>query len=204
MERLARLPCSEACDRNKAPILEVLRGAFAQASRVLEVGSGTGQHAVWFARHLPHLVWQPSETAENLAGLRQRLEFEAPANVLPAAALDVADQAWPMGDAGAIFSANTLHIMSWAHVHQFFRGAGSVLAAGGILCVYGPFRYGGAFTTPSNAEFDLWLKRRDPASGVRDFEAVAELAGTQGFTLVADHNMPANNQMLIWHRQAAQ
>ena len=197
------LPFSDACERNKAPILEVLRDAFADVARVLEVGSGTGQHAVWFGQHLPHLVWQPSEVVGALPDLRARLEAEAPDNVVAPVNLDVAQHPWQVAGVDGIFTANTLHIISWPRVGHFFRGVGEALAAGGTLCVYGPFRYGGQFTTPSNAEFDLWLKRRDPASGVRDFEAVDALARAQGLALLADHAMPANNQCLVWRRAGA-
>jgi cyclopropane fatty-acyl-phospholipid synthase-like methyltransferase len=192
---------SEACERNKAPILEALRTAFASASRVLEIGSGTGQHAVWFARHLPHLLWQPSDVAAALPALAARLRAEAPANVLPPTELDVAVQPWRVGTYDAIFSANTLHIVSWDDVGHFFRGVGAALEARGTLCVYGPFRYRGDFTTPSNAAFDQWLKQRDPVSGIRDFEAVDALAAAEGLALVADHAMPANNQALVWRRE---
>jgi SAM-dependent methyltransferase len=197
------LPFSEACERNKAPILEVLRGAFADTEHVLEIGSGSGQHAVWFGQHLPHLAWQPSDVAAALPGLRARIEAEGPDNVLAPMALDVARHPWPVTGLDGIFTANTLHIVSWERVQHFFRGVGKALAPGGTLCVYGPFRYGGKFTTPSNAEFDEWLKLRDPASGVRDFEAVDALARAQGLQLLADHAMPANNQCLVWRRAAA-
>jgi SAM-dependent methyltransferase len=202
MNSPAALPFSEACERNKGPILEILRSAFAGTERVLEIGSGSGQHAVWFAQHLPHLTWQPSDVPAALAGLRARLEAEAPDNVLAPLALDVALHPWPVAGVDGIFAANTLHIVSWPRVEHFFRGVGEVLVPAGTLCVYGPFRYGDAFTTPSNAEFDLWLKRRDPASGVRDFEAVDELARAAGLTLLADHAMPANNQCLLWRKAA--
>ena len=198
----AALPFSEACERNKAPILAVLAGAFAPDAEVLEIGSGTGQHAVWFARHLPRLRWQPTELPGQLAGLRARLREEAPRNVREPVALDVMTDPWPWAGVAAVFSANTLHIMSWPHVEAFFRGVGQVLAAEGVLCVYGPFRYRGAFTTPSNEQFDRWLKARDALSGVRDFEAVDELARAQGLQLVADHGLPANNQALVWRRVA--
>ena len=196
------LPHSEACERNKEPILGVLHGAFADCGRVLEVGSGTGQHAVHFAAALPGLTWQPTDLPEALPGLLARLRVEGPPNVLSPAPLDVLAEPWPFPVAGvdAVFTANTLHIVSTAHVEAFFRGVGQVLAPGGVLAVYGPFRYGGNFTTPSNAAFDGWLKRRDPASGIRDFERVDELAAARGLKLVADHAMPANNQLLIWHR----
>ena len=203
MNSPASLPFSEACERNKAPILAVLREAFAGVERVLEVGSGSGQHAVWFGQNLPQLVWQPSEVVDQLPGLRARLEAEAPDNVVAPMALDIARHPWPVAGVDGMFTANTLHIVSWPNVEHFFRGVGEVLAPGGTLCVYGPFRYRGRFTTPSNAEFDLWLKRRDPVSGVRDFEAVEALARAQALSLLADHEMPANNQCLVWRRDGA-
>ena len=192
------LPFSEACERNKEPILAVLREAFADRRRVVEIGAGTGQHAVHFARHLPHLEWQPTDRAEWLEGLAARVAAEGPPNLLPPAELDVLREPWPPVRADAVFSANTLHIMSWPAVEALFAGLGRILEPGGVLAVYGPFRYRGAFTTPSNAEFDAMLRERDPASGVRDFEAVDALAGAAGLALQADHPMPANNQLLVW------
>jgi SAM-dependent methyltransferase len=196
------MPCfhSEACDRNKGPILGYLRTAFAAARSVLEIGSGTGQHAVHFAAALPHLAWQPTDVDANLEMLSARFAVEAPANVLAPLALDVHAQPWPVGPHDAIFTANTLHIVDAAGVEAFFRGVGAVLPAGGTLCVYGPFKYRGAFTTPSNAAFDADLRARDPRSGIRDFERIAALAGAQGLALVADHSMPANNQLLHFRR----
>lgn len=194
------LPYSEACERNKGPILDVIRPVLADCRQLLEIGSGTAQHAVWLARHLPGLRWQPSDVAEHLPGIRARLAAEGPDNVLPPVVLDVAERPWPVAGVDAVFSANTLHIMGWDEVVEFFRGAGEIAAGGGVLIVYGPFRYGGAHTSTSNADFDLWLKRRDPGSGIRDFEAVDALARAEGFTLVADHAMPANNRTLVWHR----
>jgi len=197
---------SEACERNKQPILKLLGDALADSRRVLEVGSGTGQHAVHFARHLNHIVWHPTELSQGLAPLTARLRAEAPANVMEPLELDVAHDPWPApvvdGEFDAVFTANTLHIMSWTSVESFFDGLGLVLNAGGVLCVYGPFRYGRAFTTPSNERFDQMLKARDPLSGVRDFEAVNALARDQGLELLADHAMPANNQLLVWRRAA--
>jgi cyclopropane fatty-acyl-phospholipid synthase-like methyltransferase len=194
------LVLSEACERNKDPILSNLREHFAAISYVLEIGSGTGQHAVYFGEQLPHLVWQISDVAENLAGISQRLEQDGPANVITPIALNVEDDPWPVDSAEAIFSANSLHIMSWEQVEHFFRGVGAVLHSGGPLCVYGPFRYGTLYTSDSNAAFDRHLKARDPFSGIRDFEAVDRLAKAQGLRLDADHAMPANNQMLVWRR----
>lgn len=194
------LPFAEACERNKAPILDVLRTAFAQARRVLEIGSGTGQHAVHFARALPHLVWQPTDRDEWLDGLAARIAAEGPSNLLPPLRLDVRDDPWPVAAVDAVFGANTLHIMSEACVEAFFHGVARVLEPGGTLCVYGPFRYCGRFTTDSNAAFDAWLKARDPLSGIRDFERVDALARTIGCALLEDHAMPANNQCLVWRR----
>jgi len=197
------LPFSEACERNKVPILHVLRGVLSDCRYVLEIGSGSGQHAVFFTRHLPCLSWQASEIRENLEGLRQRLSQEAPANVKTPLFLDVCQRPWPVTAADAIFTANTLHIMSWDHVQQMFFGIGQVLCPGGLLCIYGPFRYHGAYTSPSNEQFDQWLKRQDPRSGIRDFEAVDRLAAEQGLSLFKDVPMPAHNQLLIWRRQVA-
>jgi hypothetical protein len=194
---------SEACERNKGPILRILSDAFARSRRVLEVGSGTGQHAVHFATHLSHLSWQPSDQSEYLPGLRARIAHEGPPNLLPAIELDVREQPWKVGPVDAVFTANTLHIMGWDAVEDFFRGVGAVLDASGVLCTYGPFRYQGTYTSPSNAEFDRYLKARDPLSGIRDFEDVNILAGKQGLLLLADHGMPANNQLLVWHKPSS-
>lgn len=192
------LPFSAASERNKAPILEALRGRLERHRNVLEIGSGTGQHAVHFTRELPHLEWQPTDRADCLPGLIARLELEGSANLRAPVALDVMQEVWPSFAVDAVFSANTLHIMSWPEVEAFFRGVGRILGRGGLLAVYGPFRYGGAFTTQSNAAFDLSLRCRDPSSGIRDFEAVNALAAAQGLELQADHAMPANNQLLTW------
>ena len=191
---------SEACERNKAPILTILQELFATTSYVLEIGSGTGQHAIYFGQQLPHLVWQPSELPENLAGIIQRLEREGPANVKTPIALNVKNDPWPVSSTEAIFSANSLHIMSWENVKHFFRGVGAVLDPIGLLCIYGPFRYGNLYTSDSNEAFDRYLRTRDLLSGIRDFEAVDRVATEQGLQLVADHAMPANNQMLVWRK----
>jgi cyclopropane fatty-acyl-phospholipid synthase-like methyltransferase len=201
------LTSSQACERNKGPILEVLARELAGRHAVLEVGSGTGQHAVHFARHLPHLSWQPSEVADQQPALAERIRLEGSANLCAPIVLDVSSLPWPAAPAraafDAVFSANTLHIMSWKSVEDFFRGAGGLLAADGVLCVYGPFRYRGRYTSDSNAEFDAWLQARDPLSGIRDFEALDALARAHGLTLTADHAMPANNQTLVWRAAGA-
>jgi SAM-dependent methyltransferase len=198
------LAVSEACERNKGPILEVLAAELAASRSVLEIGSGTGQHAVHFARHLPGLGWQPTELAAELGPLAERIRLEGPPNLHPAVALDVRTNPWPVGRVDAVFSANTLHIMAWDAVEHFFRGIGTVLAMPGVLCIYGPFRYRGEYTSASNAEFDRFLKRRDPLSGIRDFEALERLAAAQGLELARDHAMPANNQTLIWRHRSGE
>jgi SAM-dependent methyltransferase len=193
---------SDACERNKGPILEILSGAFARSRKVLEIGSGTGQHATHFAAHLPHLIWQPSDTGDYLTGLRERISHEGTPNLRAPLELDVRDLPWPVEPVDAIFTANTLHIMSWDAVKDLFRGIGAVMSGPGTLCIYGPFRYGGRFTSSSNAEFDRYLRARDPDSGIRDFEEVNTLSSEQGLSLLADHPMPANNQLIIWHKPA--
>lgn len=193
-------PYAESCEQNRAPILAVLREVFADRRRVLEIGSGTGQHAVYFAPELPHLTWQTADVPAQHAGIRLWLEDAALSNVLPPLALDANDASWHGGRYDAVFSANTLHIMSWSEVEKCFAGIGAVLEPDGVLAIYGPFNYGGRFTSESNARFDAWLKARDPASGVRDFEAVDALAAAQGLVLWQDIAMPANNRTLVWRR----
>ena len=193
-------PFAESCEQNRGPILAVLREVFADCYRVLEIGSGTGQHAVYFGAEMPHLRWQTADVPQHHTGIRAWLDEAALPNVLPPIPLDVGQPGWRSGRYDAVFSANTLHIMGWPEVEAFFAGVGEVLEAGGVLAVYGPFNYGGTFTSESNARFDAWLKARDPASGVRDFEAVDTLARAQGLALQQDIAMPANNRTLVWRR----
>ena len=194
------LPHSDACDRNKGPILEVLREAFAACRHILEIGSGTGQHAVHFANEMPWLVWQPSERAGEMAGLRKRIVYEGPKNLRAPVELDVTRPPWDVRRVDGVFTANTLHIMSWPEVGSFFANLPAILKPSAVLAIYGPFRYAGKCTSESNASFDEMLHARDPASGIRDFEAVDALAHGIGFVLQADHRMPANNQMLVWNQ----
>lgn len=191
---------SEACVRNRGPILEVLRQVFATTTMVLEIGAGTGEHAAFFAGNLPHLVWQPTDVAAHLPGIAAWQAAAALPNLRPPLALDVDAGGWPVATVDGLFTANTLHIMSWASVCNLFRGAGRVLAPGGVLAVYGPFSDGGRHTAESNVRFDAFLRARDPLSGVRDWRAVDTLAGEQGLRLLADHAMPANNRTLVWQR----
>lgn len=191
-------PHSDACERNKGPILEVLRETFAECSLILEIGSGTGQHAVHFSTEMPWLVWQPTERTDAMPGLRKRIVYEGPKNLRSAIELDVTQTPWDVLHFDGVFSANTLHIMSWREIEAFFAGLPAVLKPGAVLAIYGPFRYGGKYTSESNASFDDMLRTRDHASGIRDFEAVDQLARGIGFTPQADHRMPANNQTLVW------
>lgn len=194
-------PYSESCERNQAHILEILKPLFADRSHVLEIASGTGQHAVYFGQALPHLIWQTSELEENHAGIRAWLAESVLDNVLQPIALDVNDSHWPLEKVDAVFNANTVHIVSWQEVERMFENIGRVLEAGGILCLYGPFNYNGEYTSESNARFDDWLKGRDAKSGIRDFEAVNKLAEAQGLILVQDEPMPANNRILAWKKK---
>lgn len=192
-------PFSQACENNKTVILKVLQHYFAGVDYVLEVGSGTGQHAVFFAEHLPHIYWQPTDQQDYIACINSWLDWVKLDNILPPQILDV-NQQWPVSTTPAIFSANTVHIMSWQEVEGFFAGIKNVLETDGIFCLYGPFNYNGKFTSESNANFEKWLKSRDPLSGIRDYEAVNRLAEQAGLSLLDDIAMPANNRCLVWKK----
>jgi SAM-dependent methyltransferase len=191
-------PYAESCEINKFPILAVLKELFNVPARVLEVASGTGQHAVYFGSRLPHLTWQTSELVQNHAGIQAWLDEANLPNVLPPIAIDVNDASWPVTQVDAIFNANTVHILSWTEVDALFAHIARAIIPGGCVCFYGPYNYGGSFTSESNARFDEWLKSRDPESGVRDFEAVNQLASRHGLSLVDDIEMPINNRILVW------
>ncbi|TJY59321.1 DUF938 domain-containing protein [Sinimarinibacterium sp. CAU 1509] len=191
-------PHAPSTERNREPILDVLRQYFADRKQVLEIGSGTGQHAVYFAQALPQLQWQCSERADQLDGIRAWLHEAALPNTPPPLELDVAHAHWPEQTFDAVFSANTLHIMPWSAVQQLFARLPQVLAADARVVVYGPFNYDGKFTSDSNAQFDVWLKQQEPHRGIRDFEAVDALAQQAGLKLLEDRAMPSNNRCLVW------
>jgi len=199
----AALPFSEACERNKEPILDALRPLLPERGHVLEIGSGTGQHVVHFAPHFPRLTWQPTEQRDHLTGLNARIRLQGRANILPAIELDVAG-AWPDQQFAAAYSANTAHIMSWTAVCSMFAGIGRRLVPSGAFCLYGPFNAGGAHTAPSNAEFDRQLRQRDPVMGLRDIEALEALARSSGLRLAQRRELPANNQLLVFFADAAE
>ena len=193
-------PFSESSEQNKRPIFEVLKNAFVEVESVLEIGSGSGQHAIYFAEKFPHLTWLASDQAEYQNGIQMWLDDSALTNVRGPLLLDVNQSDWLDQSVDAVFSANTVHIMGWPSVENMFAGIGRTLNAGGVFCLYGPFNYNGKFTSESNARFDIWLKQRDPVSGVRDFEDLQIIAGKAGLSFVEDVEMPANNRILVWKK----
>lgn len=199
-------PHSPSCERNRDPILSVLREHFVDRREVLEIGSGTGQHAAYFAAAMPWLRWQCSDHADHLPGIRAWLEDAALPNTPAPFELQAVLEPVPglapraIGRFDAVFSANTLHIMGWLQVQAMFAGLAAVMAEDAVVAVYGPFNYDGAFTSDSNRDFEAWLKARDPRSGIRDVEAVHALANGIGLHPVDDIAMPANNRLLVWHR----
>jgi cyclopropane fatty-acyl-phospholipid synthase-like methyltransferase len=196
---MKQLPFAEACERNKGPILEILKEVLPSRGRILEIGAGTGQHLVFFAPHFPGLKWQSSDCSENLGGLAARISLEASPNILPPIELDVLGN-WPGQLFDAVYSANTAHIMAWHAVCAMFAGLELHLAPGGVFCLYGPFNRNGRFTAASNAEFDRQLRERSSEMGLRDVEALESLAQRHQMILVRQYPMPANNQVLVFRR----
>ena len=196
------LPFSEACERNKGPILEVLRKVFSKTETVLEIGSGTGQHAVHFSKHLSHLVWQPTELGENVAMLKSRIDLEGPGNLLPAKELDVLRNNWELEKTDAVFIANVFHIAPIEVMHSCLMGTSKCLKRLGIFSVYGPFRFEGKFTSPRNAKFNSSLRTNNPEWGIRDFEQLCQVAEERGFTFQHNYSMPANNQLLVFKKHS--
>ncbi|TWX57724.1 DUF938 domain-containing protein [Colwellia hornerae] len=196
-------PFSQACENNKLPILRVLTKVFANAKHVLEIGSGTGQHAVFFAPNLPHLTWQTSDLLINHQGINAWIDETKWSNLHRPVVVDL-NRAWPIFNQklplDGIYTANTLHIISWPLVIKFFEGLAQNLSSAASICIYGPFNYQGEFSSESNADFDLWLKERDNNSGIRDIEAVLLLATAVGLRLIDDHPMPANNRLLVFSK----
>ena len=197
---MLELPFSQASENNKQAILEILERHLKEGDQVLELAGGTGQHAVHFAANLPNLYWQSSDIPSNVSNLNLRLAGAKLANLPAAITIDVNRSDWSNHRPTAIFSANSLHIMSADSVENFFKGIGEALQADGTLIVYGPFKYTGEFTSPSNEGFDRLLKDRDPASGVRDFEWISDLATLANLTLFEDNAMPANNRLLVFKK----
>ncbi len=194
-------PFAESCEENKAPILEVLSRLLKNCKCLLEIGSGTGQHAVHFAAAMPHLTWQTSDLADSHPGIRAWLDEAALLNTRYPLELD-AEGEWPTDSYDAVFSANAVHIMSWSAVVACFAGVAKVLSKDGLLVLYGPFNYGGEYTSESNSRFDGWLKSRDPQSGIRDFDDLQVLAAANGLVFSEDIEMPVNNRILVWRKMA--
>ena len=197
-------PYSAACDNNRQPILEIIEVLFADCKEILEIGSGTGQHAVYFAGKLPHLIWHSSDLQENHAGIELWLNEANLPNTPPPLMLDVTRAHWPELNVEAVFCANTIHIIGWDSVKAMIAGAGKLLPDNGLLVLYGPFNYNNAYTSESNARFDIWLKQRDPESGIRNFEDVEKLANAADLYLQHDYAMPANNRLICWTKQQRQ
>jgi SAM-dependent methyltransferase len=191
-----------APERNKIPILEVLKRALpSQGGRLLEVASGSGQHAAYFARALPAWTWVPSDIdPRNLASVEAYVAEAGLPNLQPPVQLDVCSEDWQVGQLDALFNANMIHIAPWECCEGLMRGTGGYVRDGGVLVLYGPFRIGGDHTAPSNHEFDLDLRRRDPRWGVRDLETVVELAQSVGLRHRETVAMPANNQCVVFER----
>jgi cyclopropane fatty-acyl-phospholipid synthase-like methyltransferase len=193
-------PFAPACERNQQPIAEILKPVFQSVNQVLEIGSGTGQHAVYFAGEMPWLQWQPSDVEENIAGIQAWVNDAALPNLSSPLVLDVNDDHWPENRFDALFTANSLHIMSWNSVRNFMQNAAQRLDLNGYLATYGPFNYGGNYTSASNAQFDQWLKQQSQQSAIRNFEDMAELAAQHALELYQDYAMPANNRLLLWKK----
>lgn len=189
-------PYSASCDQNKNPILSVISPLFVDHKKVLEIGSGTGQHAVYFSEMMPHLTWYTSDCAAYLDDINMWLQEADLHNVRAPFELDVTTSKWPDLAVDAIFTANTLHIMHPVDVANFISGAAALLPSGGSLVIYGPFNYNGSYTSDSNERFDQWLISRDPLSAIKHFESINSLAEDNGMRLAADHEMPANNRIL--------
>lgn len=198
-------PFSESCEQNKAAILDIIKPILSTSSSVLEIGSGTGQHALYFARQMSHLQWYTSDRHDALNGIQMWLdEFQSEGglqNVHSPVSLDVTQSQWPELSVDAVFTANTLHIMSWPEVMSFFQRVPEVMNADGFIIAYGPFNYHGQYTSDSNRQFDSWLKSRNPESGIKDFSQLNELALNNGLKILADYEMPANNRILLWCKE---
>ena len=193
-------PFSQACENNKTPILETLQQAFANSKKILEIGSGTGQHAVHIAPQLLHLQWHTSDLPENHPGINAWIDEQPSGNLHRPLHLNADMPQWPITEVDGIFTANTCHIMSWQSVENLFAGVEKILQPGGVFCIYGPFNYGGRYTSDSNANFDIWLKEQAPHRAIRDFEEIEKLAKKAGMELAEDCEMPANNRLLVWRR----
>lgn len=196
----SRPPCSSAAERNSQPIFEQISQLFPATGKVLEIGSGTGQHAVYFCQRLPGLQWQPTDRADNLPGLKQQFTAAANPQILKPLALDVLHDEWPAGLFDAAYSANTSHIMPWEAVQATFAGVARALRPAALFCLYGPFNVNGEYTAESNAEFDKMLRAGGGGMGLRDVADIENLASGQQLILERKIAMPANNFILVFRK----
>ncbi len=194
-------PYAGSCEQNQQVILDVLKTLFLDAGDVLEIGSGTGQHAVFFTEHLADLNWQPSDLAAEHAGMKMWFAEVEHDRIQAPLVLDVDMPKWDVDEKDYVFTANTTHIISAEQAQKMFKHIGECLVAGGLFAQYGPFNYNGAYTSESNANFDVWLKQRNPLSCIKDFEAIEQLAADNNMQLFKDIEMPANNRILVWQKK---
>ena len=195
-------PFSQACANNQEIISQMLTSVLADKKRVLEIGSGTGQHGVFFAKKLPHLTWQMSDRRQNHGGIQRWMDDNPAPNLLAPIALDVLSDPWPTSNYDGIYSANTAHIMPWQAVQAMFTGIGERLLSGGVFCLYGPMKYAGILMAKSNQEFDQWLQQQAPHQGIREFSELDSLAKNVGLKFIQDKAMPANNRLIVWQKTA--
>lgn len=194
-------PFSAACERNRIPILKVMKEVIGpEARRLLEVGSGTGQHAVYLAPHFSHMIWVTSDIKENLGGISMWLDESGAPNIIGPGEFKVGVDDFPQGDFDVVYTANTFHIMGWHECLTLMDLLGMNLRTDALVMIYGPFKYNNKFTSLSNEEFDQELKRRHPQMGIRDFEDVQKNMIINGFDLVNDYEMPANNRLLVFKK----
>ncbi len=194
-------PFSQACENNKQPILQRISAVFSQPGTILEIGTGTGQHAVHFAQNLPHLTWQPSDHPDNYQLCLPWLTEAGLANINKPLALNVSTPDWDLPSINGVFSSNTAHIMAWPEVDAMFQGVARELQAGEAFCLYGPFNYNNEYTSASNQQFDLYLKKQHPTMGIRDMADLERIGHAGGLRLESDFEMPANNRLLVWRKQ---
>ena len=194
------IPFSQACENNKQPILDVISQYFKNSKLILEIGSGTAQHAVYFAEKLKHLYWQTTDQEVYQEGINLRLDNYQNTNIGRPLVLNVMEDDWPIEQCDGVFSANTSHIMNQQMVNKMFLGVGKVLQANQYFCLYGPFNFNGQYTAKSNESFDQMLRARDPESGLRNFEDLQKIAESQGLFFFKQHDLPANNNILVWKK----
>ena len=194
------MPFSQACENNRGPILKVIKPLLADKHRVLEIGSGTGQHAAWFAQHMPHLIWQTSDVLENHWGIKQWIASNPSDNLPVPLELNIFQDNLPAADYDAIFTANTAHIMPWEGVKRMFDCLAVQLPTQGIFCLYGPMGYNGLIAPESNIQFDQFLRQQSSHRGIRQFEAINTLAISAGLEFLEDFALPANNRLIAWQK----